>query len=113
MARTPRKTSLLGELKRRQVFRVGATYSVAAFVVIQVVDVLEVAFRLPDGTLTTVTVIAILGFPIALLLAWAYELTDQGVVKDEDMRREPAPLSRPPALTADDVGLPRLRDRYR
>ena len=48
MARTPRKTSLLGELKRRQVFKVGATYSVVAFVVIQVADVLEEALRLPD-----------------------------------------------------------------
>jgi len=56
-----------------------------AFVVIQVADVMEAALRLPDGTLTTVTVtvIAILGLPVALLIAWAYELTDQGVVKDE------------------------------
>ncbi len=103
MARTPRKTSLLGELKRRQVFKVGATYSVVAFVVIQVADVLEEALRLPDGTLTTVTVIAILGFPIALLLAWVYELTDQGVKMDDDVTREQALVTTPQALTADDV----------
>ena len=103
MTRTPRKTSLLGELKRRKVFKVGASYSVVAFVVIQVADVLEEALRLPDGTLTTVTVIAILGFPIAVLLAWAYELTDRGVVKDEDVPREKALVTGAPALTADDV----------
>ena len=91
MARIPTKTSLLGELKRRKVFRVGATYLVAAFVVIQVADLLEEALpRLPVGTLTTVTVIAIIGFPIALLLAWVYELTDQGVMKDEDIARDEA-----------------------
>ena len=50
MAGTPKTTSLLGELKRRQVFKVGATYSVVAFVVIQVADVLEEALRLPYGT---------------------------------------------------------------
>ena len=103
MARTPRKTSLLGELKRRQVFKVGATYSVAAFVVIQVADVLEEALRLPYGTLTTVTVIAILGLPIALLLAWVHELTDQGVMKDDDAPREQALVTGTPAPTADEV----------
>ena len=103
MAGTPKTTSLLGELKRRQVFKVGATYSVVAFVVIQVADVLEEALRLPYGTLTTVTVIAILGFPIALLLAWAYELTDHGVMKDDDVSREQALVTGPPALTADEI----------
>ena len=103
MAGTPKTTSLLGELKRRQVFKVGAMYSVVAFVVIQVADVLEEALRLPYGTLTTVTVIAILGFPIALLLAWAYELTDHGVMKDDDVSREQALVTGPPALTADEI----------
>ena len=102
MARTPTKTSLLGELKRRQVFKVGGAYLVAAFVVIQVADVLEEALRLPYGTLTAVTVIVIIGFPIALLLAWVYELTDQGVMKDEDIPRDEALLTPPrPAKDVD------------
>jgi eukaryotic-like serine/threonine-protein kinase len=80
----PRK-SLLGELKRRHVFRVGATYVVVAFVVIQSADVLTNALALPPYTLTLVTVLSLLGFPIAMVLAWAYELTDHGVVKDEEL----------------------------
>ena len=74
----------------------------AAFVVIQVADVLEEALRLPDGTLTAVTVIVIIGFPIALLLAWVYELTDHGVMKDEDIARDEALLTPPrPAKDVD------------
>ena len=45
----------------------------------------------------------ILGFPIALLLAWAYELTDHGVMKDDDVSREQALVTGPPALTADEI----------
>jgi TolB-like protein/Flp pilus assembly protein TadD len=69
------------ELKRRRVFRVAAVYGATAFVVVQAADVLQEALRLPDAFLTGVAVLALLGFPIAIVLAWAYERTPEGVVR--------------------------------
>lgn len=69
------------ELKRRSVFRVAAVYGATAFVVVQAADVLQEALHLPEAFLTGVTVVALLGFPLAIVLAWAYEKTPQGVVR--------------------------------
>ena len=69
------------ELKRRRVFRVAAVYGATAFVVVQAADVLQEALRLPESFLTGVAVLALLGFPIAIVLAWAYERTADGVVR--------------------------------
>lgn len=60
-----------------------AAYSVVAFVVVQVADIAFPALHLPDWTLTLVVVFAIVGFPFALLLAWAYDITPEGVVRTD------------------------------
>lgn len=73
----------LAELKRRHVFRVAAVYGATAFVVLQVADLLQEALHLPEAFLTGTTVLALLGFPIALVLAWAFEKTADGVVRTE------------------------------
>jgi len=62
---------------------------VVSFIVIQAADVLGDALALPDFTLPLVTVLTILGFPLAIVLAWAYELTDQGIRRDEEVTEEP------------------------
>jgi len=67
------------ELKRRNVFRVAAAYGVVAWLSIQVSDIVGPRLGLPDWTVTFVIVVAAVGFPIALVLAWAYELTPDGV----------------------------------
>jgi adenylate cyclase len=72
------------ELKRRHVFRVAAVYGATAFVIVQAADVLQEALRLPEAFLTGVAVLALLGFPLALVLAWAYERTPDGVRKTVD-----------------------------
>ena len=71
------------ELKRRHVFRVAAVYGAAAFVVLQVADLLQEALHLPEAFLTGTTVLALLGFPLALVLAWAFEMTADGVARTE------------------------------
>ena len=71
------------ELKRRRVFRVAAVYGATAFVVVQAADVLQEALLLPGAFLTGVAVLALLGFPIAIVLAWAYERTSEGVVRTD------------------------------
>jgi len=85
--------SLFSELKRRHVFRVAAVYLVSAWLIMQVVDVMFGALRLPEWSVTLVAALLIVGFPVALLLAWAFELTPQGVTREPDAKQaEPAPL---------------------
>jgi TolB-like protein len=75
---------LFAELKRRKVFRVAAVYGATAFVALQVADLLQEGLRLPESFLTIATLLALFGFPIALVLAWAYERTPQGMRRTPD-----------------------------
>jgi len=81
MSETPGYQRFFAELKRRKVFRVAAVYGATSFVVVQAADVLQEALRLPAAFLTGVAVLALLGFPLAIVLAWAYERTSEGVKK--------------------------------
>ena len=74
--------SFLGEIKRRKVFQVGAVYVVVAWLIMQVIDVVNEPLSLPDQLDTVVIVLLAVGFPIALILAWAFDVTPQGVVRD-------------------------------
>jgi TolB-like protein/Tfp pilus assembly protein PilF len=76
---TSRIRSFLAELKRRKVFRVAVVYAVVAFVIWQAAEIAVPGLNLPDWVLTLVILLTILGFPIALVLAWALELTPEGI----------------------------------
>jgi serine/threonine-protein kinase len=104
---TPRspKRSFLGELKRRHVFRVAASYALVAFVVVQAAELLTDALSLPSWTLPFITVLAILGFPIAVVMSWAFELTDEGVRLDALDAAEGGDVA-PVGLMNADVGAP-------
>ena len=65
----------LTELKRRKVYHVAVVYAAIAFLVWQVADIAFPAIGLPDSAITLVLALSALGFPIALVLAWAYEVT--------------------------------------
>jgi TolB-like protein/Tfp pilus assembly protein PilF len=75
------------ELKRRNVFRVAIAYGIVAWLLLQVGDTLAPALRLPDWANTLLAFFLILGFPIAMLFAWAYELTPEGLKKEKDVDR--------------------------
>lgn len=70
---------LWDEIKRRHVFRVAAVYAVVAWLVVQVSNATFDPLNLPDWALTLVIVLTLVGFPIAVVLAWAFELTPGGV----------------------------------
>ena len=80
--------SVWGELKRRNVFRVAIAYVVIAWLILQVGGTLAPALRLPDWVNTLLVFFLILGFPMAVFFAWAYELTPQGIRKEEDIDRD-------------------------
>jgi TolB-like protein len=80
--------SLLAELKRRNVFRVGAAYLVVGWLLIEVADTVFPRLNLPDWTVTFVIAMLLLGLPVALFLAWAFELTPEGVKRTEDVAQD-------------------------
>src|SRR6184192_3295610 len=67
------------ELQRRKVYRVAAAYIIAAGFIIQIGSAVFPAWDLPNWTLRLVVVVLLMGFPIALILAWAYDVTPQGI----------------------------------
>lgn len=75
---------LIDELKRRNVFRVAAAYVLLGWLVIQVTDTVSPALNLPDWTLGLVTWLGIIGLPFALFFAWAFELTPDGIRREQD-----------------------------
>jgi len=87
MAKTSRK-SFFSELKRRKVIRVAIMYALVAWVVVEVSSVMFPGMLLPDWSVRLVIGLAILGFPIALVLAWAMEITPEGLKTDEQARLE-------------------------
>jgi TolB-like protein/Flp pilus assembly protein TadD len=87
--------SFLAELKRRHVVRVALVYGAVSFAVLQAADLIAPRLQLPDWTVTLMVVLALLGLPVALVLAWAFELTPDGVRRTEPTAVAPAPERRP------------------
>src|SRR5258707_12947668 len=83
------------ELQRRKVYRVAAAYIVAAGFIIQIGSAVIPAWELPNWTLRLVIVLLLVGFPVALILAWAYDVTPQGIQATPKVPGE----HRPPNLT--------------
>ena len=69
----------LDELKRRHIGRVFLAYAAAAFVALQAADVVIPALDLPESALRFVMALVILGFPVAMAVAWAYDITPHGL----------------------------------
>jgi len=75
----PFMSGFFEELQRRKVYRVAAAYVIAAGFIIQIGSAVFPAWELPNWTLRLVVVLLLIGFPIALILAWAYDITRQGI----------------------------------
>ena len=72
-------SGFFAELQRRKVYRVAAAYIIAAGFIIQIGSAVFPAWELPNWTLRLVVVLLLAGFPVALILAWAYDVTPQGI----------------------------------
>ncbi len=79
--------ALYNELKRRNVFRVSVAYLVVSWLLVQVGDALAPALQLPAGVSSMLAFFLILGFPVAVLFAWVYEITPEGVKREKDVDR--------------------------
>jgi adenylate cyclase len=85
--------SLFDELKRRNVIRVGAAYAIAAWVIAQIAEFAFENFGAPDWVLKSVVVILLLGLPVALIFAWAFELTPEGIRLEKQVDRSQSIVS--------------------
>ena len=81
--------SFLGEIKRRKVFQVAAAYAVVAWVLIEIVATIEEPLKLPDWVDTLIIVLLAFGFPIALIISWAFNLTPEGLVREPGQSESP------------------------
>jgi hypothetical protein len=83
---------LIDELKRRSVFRVGIAYVAVAWVLLQLGEILFDFLEVPAWSGKLLIVFLALGLPVALFLAWAFELTPEGVKRDKDIDRSRIPV---------------------
>ncbi len=77
--------NFFGELKRRNVYKVAVAYAVVAWLVIQATSIVLPAFEAPAWILKVIIFVSIIGFPVALIFAWAFELTPEGLKRTEDV----------------------------
>jgi adenylate cyclase len=79
--------SLFSELRRRNVIRVGAAYAAIGWLLVQVADVVFPLLGAPDWVLNILVVVLLLGLPLAVVFAWVFELTPDGVKREKDIDR--------------------------
>src|SRR5947207_9064396 len=76
--------NFFAELKRRKVYRVAVTYAIGGWLVIQIATQVFPPLELPNWTVQLVIAAVVLGFPIALILAWAFDITPEGIKRTDD-----------------------------
>ena len=79
--------SLFTELKRRNVLRVGAAYLIGAWLLVQVAETIFPLFGFDDTPARIVVIVLAIGFPLALLFSWVYEITPEGLKLEKDIDR--------------------------
>jgi TolB-like protein len=84
--------SLFTELKHRSVFRVAASYAVIGWLVLQIADVVLEPIGAPDWSMRALIVLVIIGLPVAVVLAWSFEITPEGVQRDRGAPGDARPV---------------------
>ena len=80
--------NLFNELKRRNVFKVAAAYMIVSWLILQIIGSIVPIIEAPDWISKAILMLLLAGFPIALLFAWAFELTPEGIKKESEVVRD-------------------------
>src|SRR5438477_5690456 len=80
-------SSFFAELKRRNVYKVAVAYAVVGWLLVQITTQVFPIFEIPNWALKLIVLVIVIGFPIALVIAWAFELTPAGLKRTEDVDR--------------------------
>jgi TolB-like protein len=75
--------NFIDELKKRKVFNSAAIYLATAFILLQAATIIIPALKIPEWTISFLVVLAILGFPVVIIISWIYDISDEGFVKTE------------------------------
>lgn len=78
-------SNFIDELKRRNVIKVATAYAIAGWLMIQIFDTIAPQLGFPDWIAPLVTILVLIGFPMALIFAWAFELTPEGIQKSKEV----------------------------
>ena len=92
--------NFFAELKERNVYRVGISYALVAWLLMQVASQIFPFFDIPNWTVRLVVLLLIIGFPVALILAWAFELTPEGIKRAVDVNLSKSIVTKSRNLTA-------------
>ena len=96
MPQPSRLSVFLTELKRRRVFRVAAVYGGVAFVLFQIIDSIFEPLHIPEWIGSLIIILLLVGFPLAVGLAWVFDITPEGIVRTDRVSTDPAALRPPP-----------------
>src|ERR1700692_3207357 len=77
--------NFFAELKRRNVYKVAVAYAVVSGLLIQIATQVFPFFEIPNWAVRLVVLLLILGFPIALILSWAFEITPEGIKRESEV----------------------------
>jgi len=99
-------TNFFAELKRRNVYRVAIGYAVVAWLLIQIATQTFPFLDIPDWTVRLVMVLLALGFPVALVLAWAFDITPKGVERTDDIAPIKGLTSKAPSIEPAAAAIP-------
>src|SRR5919204_2048749 len=77
--------NFFAELKRRNVYKVAVAYAVVAWLTIQAASIFLPAFNAPQWAMQIVILILVVGFPVALVFSWAFEITPEGIVRESEV----------------------------
>jgi hypothetical protein len=83
--------NFFGELKRRNVYKVAVAYAVVAWLLIQIATQVFPFFEIPNWAVRLVVLVIMIGFPVALILAWAFELTPEGIKRTDGSTQTKGP----------------------
>ena len=82
--------NVFAELKRRNVYKIAVAYAVVGWLLVQITTQVFPIFEIPNWALRLIVLVIVIGFPIALVMAWAFELTPEGLKRTEDVELAPA-----------------------
>ena len=85
--------NLWSELRRRRVIRVVAIYAVVGWIIIEVASTVLPNLNLPEWSVTLVTILIVLGFPVTVIMAWAFDIGPGGVHRTADLNDHEQPAT--------------------
>jgi adenylate cyclase len=86
--------NFFAELKRRNAYKVAVTYAIVSWLLIQIATQVFPFFEIPNWAVRLIVLLLIIGFPVALILAWAFQLTPEGIKRTEVADKEPVKRTR-------------------